>query len=42
VITSKIIKWVGHVAAVGERRGVYVVLVVNPEGNRPFGRYRCR
>ena len=42
VITSKIIRWIGHVAAVGERRRVYRVLVVNPEGNRPLGRPRRR
>jgi len=42
VITSKIIRYVGHVAAVGERRRVYRVLVVNPEGNRPPGRPRLR
>jgi hypothetical protein len=26
----------------GERRGVYKVLVGKPEGKRPFGRPRCR
>jgi hypothetical protein len=26
----------------GERRGVYRVFVVNPEGKRPHGRPRCR
>jgi len=26
----------------GERRGVYRVLVGKPEGKRPFGRTRCR
>jgi hypothetical protein len=26
----------------GERRGVYRVLVVKPEGKRPLGRPRCR
>jgi len=25
-----------------ERRGVYMVLVVTPEGKRPLGRPRCR
>jgi len=29
-------KWVGLVARVGERRGVYRVLVENPEGKRPL------
>jgi len=26
----------------GERRGVYKVLMVQPEGKRPLGRCRCR
>ena len=32
----------GHVARVGERRGVYRVLVGKPEGKRPLGRPRGR
>ena len=28
----------GHVARMGERRGVYRVLVGKPEGKRPLGR----
>jgi len=35
-------KWVGHVARMGERRGVYRVLVGEPEGNGPLGRSRHR
>jgi len=35
-------RWVGHVANMGEGRGMYRVLVVKPEGKRPFGRPRCR
>jgi hypothetical protein len=35
-------KWAGHVACMGERRGVCRVLVGKPEGNRPLGRPRCR
>ena len=31
-------RWVGHVAPVGERRGIYRVLVGKPEGKIPFGR----
>ena len=31
-------RWVGHVTRVGERRGVYRVLVTKPEGKRPLGR----
>ena len=32
--------WAGHVACIGERRGVYGVLVRKPEGKRPLGRPR--
>jgi hypothetical protein len=42
VIKAKIMKWLGHVAAVRKRRGVCRVLVVNPEGNRILGRSRFR
>jgi len=35
-------RWAGHVACMGERRGVYRVLVGKPEGKRPLGRPRCR
>jgi hypothetical protein len=31
-------KWAGHVERMGERRGVYMVLVGKPEGKRPLGR----
>jgi len=31
-------RWAGHVARVGERRGVYRVLVGKPEGKRQLGR----
>ena len=31
-------RWAGHVARMGERRGVYRVLAGKPEGNRPMGR----
>ena len=33
-------RWAGHVARVGEDRGVYRVLVGKPEGRRPMGRPR--
>jgi hypothetical protein len=33
---------VGHVARLGERRGVYRILVGKPEGKRPLGRPRRR
>ena len=35
-------RWAGHVALMGEWRGVYRVLVGNPEGKRPLGRHRRR
>ena len=33
---------VGHVARMGDRRGVYRDLVEKPEGKRPLGRLRHR
>ena len=30
--------WVGHVARMGERRGVYRLVLGEPEGKRPRGR----
>jgi hypothetical protein len=35
-------RWAGHVARMGEDRGVYRVLVGKPEGKRPLGRPRRR
>jgi hypothetical protein len=35
-------RWAGHVARVGEKRGVYRVLMGKPEGKRPLGRPRRR
>jgi len=35
-------RWVGHVERMGDRRGVYRVLVGEPEGKRPLGRHRRR
>ena len=35
-------RWAGHVARMGEKRGVYRVLVGKPEGKRPLGRPRHR
>ena len=34
--------WAGHVARMGEERGVYRVLFGKPEGKRPLGRPRRR
>jgi hypothetical protein len=41
-IKSRRIRWVGHVAHMGEGRKVYNVLVGNPKGRRPLGRPRHR
>ena len=38
VIKSRRMRRVGHVARMGERRGVYRVLVGRSEGKRPLGR----
>ena len=35
-------RWTGHVARMGEGRGVHRVLVGKPEGKRPLGRPRRR
>ena len=42
VIKSRRMRWTGHVACMGEERGVYRVLVGKPEGKRPLGRPRRR
>jgi hypothetical protein len=42
MIKSRRMRWVGHVACMGERRGVYRVLVGRPKKKRPLGRPRCR
>jgi len=41
-IKSRRIGWVGHVARMGDRQGVYRVLVVRPEGKRSLGRHKRR
>ena len=41
-IKSRRMRWVGHVARMGEGRGVYRVLLEKPEGKRPLGRPRRR
>jgi len=41
-IKSRIIRWAGHVARMGKKRGVYRVLVGRPEGKRRLGRPRRR
>jgi hypothetical protein len=42
IIKSRRMRWVGHVARMGERRSVYRLLVGKPEGKRPLGRPRRR
>jgi hypothetical protein len=42
MIKSRRMRWVGHVACMGERRVVYRVLKGKPEGIRPLGRPRHR
>ena len=42
VIKSRRMRWVGHVACMGEERGAYRVLVGKPEEKRPLGRPRHR
>ena len=40
VAKSRRVRWTGHVACMGEGRGVHRVLVGKPEGKRPVGRPR--
>jgi hypothetical protein len=42
VVKSRRMRWAGHVARMGEERGVYRVWVGKPEGKRPLGRPRRR
>jgi hypothetical protein len=42
IIKSSRMRWVGHVARMGEKRHMYRLLVGKPEGNRPLGRPRLR
>jgi len=40
MIKSRRMRWAGHVALMGEERGVYRVLVGKPEGRRKLERHR--
>jgi hypothetical protein len=42
VVKSRRMRWAGHVARMGEDRGVHRVLVEMPEGKRTLGRPRLR
>jgi hypothetical protein len=39
-VKPKRMRWVGHVARIGEERDVHNLLVGKPEGKRPLGRPR--
>jgi len=39
---SRRMRWMGHVARMGETRGVNMILMGNPEGKRPLGRLNVR
>jgi hypothetical protein len=41
-IKSRRMRWAGHMASIGEGRGVYRLLVRKPERKRPLGRSRRR
>ena len=42
MIKSRRMRWAGHVVGMREGKGVYRVLVGNPDGKRPLGRPRLR
>jgi hypothetical protein len=42
VVKSRIMRWAGHVASMGEESSVHRVLEGKPEGKRPLGRPRRR
>jgi hypothetical protein len=42
IIKGRMMRWVGHVARMGEKRNAYRLLVGKPEGRRPLGRPRRR
>ena len=42
VVKSRRMRWTGHVARMGEERGVHRVLMGKTEGKRSLGRPRCR
>jgi hypothetical protein len=42
VVTSRRMRWAGHVARMGKGCGAHRVLVGKPEGKRPLGRPRRR
>jgi hypothetical protein len=42
VIKSRPMRWAGHVARMGKKRGAYRILVGRPVGRQPLGRPRRR
>jgi hypothetical protein len=42
IIKVRRMRWAGHVARMGEKRNVYMLLVGKPEGRRPLARPRRR
>jgi hypothetical protein len=42
VIKSRRMRWAGHVARMGEKRGAYRIFMGRPEGRRPLGKPRRR
>jgi hypothetical protein len=42
MIKSRMMRWTGHVARMGEKMNAYRILVGKPEGKRPLGRTRHR
>jgi hypothetical protein len=42
MIKSRRMRWVGHVAGMGQKRNSYSILVGNPDGKKPLGRFRRR
>ena len=42
VVKLRRMRWAGHVARMGGRRNMYIVLVGKPEGKRPLGGPRWR
>jgi hypothetical protein len=42
IIKSRRMRWVGHLAQMGEKRNLYMLLVGKPEEKRPLGRPRRR
>jgi hypothetical protein len=40
--SRRMVRWVGYVSRMGEKRIAYRILGGKPEGKRPLGRPRCR